>query len=78
MGRVETAMSRQVYLGVDLGAESGRVMAGLLEGGRLNLDELHRFANGPVNVAGSLRWNLVGRQRKPVRDRQQLAVGRSQ
>lgn len=60
MGRVETAMSRQVYLGVDLGAESGRVMAGLLEGGRLNLDELHRFANGPVNVAGSLRWNLVG------------------
>ena len=53
-------MSKQVYLGIDLGAESGRVMAGLFDGETLQLDELHRFSNGPVNVAGSLRWNVVG------------------
>ncbi|MCG6155016.1 rhamnulokinase [Rubinisphaera margarita] len=53
-------MSEQVYLGVDLGAESGRVMAGRFDGQRLQLDELHRFPNGPVNVAGTLRWNVVG------------------
>jgi len=60
LNKAGTAMSRQVYLGVDLGAESGRVMAGMLENGRISLDELHRFPNGPVNVAGSLRWNLIG------------------
>lgn len=53
-------MSKQVYLGVDLGAESGRVMAGLFDGTTLELDELHRFGNGPVNMAGTLRWNVVG------------------
>ncbi|HCS55030.1 rhamnulokinase family protein [Rubinisphaera sp.] len=53
-------MSERVYLGIDLGAESGRVMAGRFDGTRLQLDELHRFANGPTNIAGTLRWNLVG------------------
>ncbi|MCA8984607.1 MAG: rhamnulokinase family protein [Planctomycetaceae bacterium] len=53
-------MSNQVYLGIDLGAESGRVIAGLFDGQRLSLDELHRFGNGPVNMAGTLRWNVVG------------------
>ncbi|MCA8987976.1 MAG: rhamnulokinase [Planctomycetaceae bacterium] len=53
-------MSEKVYLGVDLGAESGRVIAGRFDGTRLQLDELHRFPNGPVNVAGKLRWNVIG------------------
>ncbi|MBL4884194.1 MAG: rhamnulokinase [Planctomycetaceae bacterium] len=53
-------MSEQVFLGVDIGAESGRVIAGLFDGKKLELDELHRFANGPVNVGGTLRWNVVG------------------
>ncbi|HVV01988.1 MAG TPA: rhamnulokinase family protein [Verrucomicrobiae bacterium] len=51
-------MSRQVYLGVDLGAESGRVMAGLWDGKKIALREVHRFANRPVSIAGSLRWNI--------------------
>lgn len=50
-------MKRQVYLGIDLGAESGRVMAGLWDGGRMDLAEVARFANGPVEVAGTLRWD---------------------
>ncbi|HXS67406.1 MAG TPA: rhamnulokinase family protein [Candidatus Polarisedimenticolia bacterium] len=53
-------MSQQVYLGVDLGAESGRVMAGLWDGKKMQLQELHRFSNGGVPMADSLRWNTVG------------------
>jgi rhamnulokinase len=53
-------MSQQVYLGVDLGAESGRVMAGLWDGKKMRLEVMHRFANGGVAIADSLRWNTVG------------------
>jgi rhamnulokinase len=52
-------MSEQVYLGIDIGAESGRVMAGLWDGRRIRLEELHRFANGPVPVAGTMRWDVL-------------------
>ena len=53
-------MSEQCNLGVDLGAESGRVVAGLFDGHSVRLEELHRFPNGPVNVGGTLRWNVLG------------------
>ncbi len=52
-------MKEQCYLGIDLGAESGRVMAGLWNGKRMRLEELHRFANGPVEIAGTLRWDVL-------------------
>src|SRR6266481_670503 len=52
-------MKPQCYLGVDLGAESGRVMAGLWDGKRIRIEELHRFPNGPVEIAGTLRWDLL-------------------
>lgn len=52
-------MSAQVYLGIDLGAESGRVMAGRWDGATMRLEELHRFANGPVEIAGTLRWDVL-------------------
>ena len=52
-------MISQVYLGIDLGAESGRVMAGLWDGRQMRWEELHRFPNGPINVAGSLRWDVL-------------------
>jgi rhamnulokinase len=47
------------YLAIDLGAESGRVMLGSLEGGRLTVEEIHRFANVPVTIQGTLRWDLL-------------------
>lgn len=53
-------MADQVYLAVDLGAESGRVMAGRFDGSRLEIEPLHRFSNGPISIGGSLRWNVVG------------------
>jgi rhamnulokinase len=49
----------QVYLGIDLGAESGRVMAGIWNGKTLKLEELHRFPNGPVHVGNTIRWDTL-------------------
>ncbi len=52
-------MANRVYLAIDLGAESGRVMAGLWDGEKLKLEEVHRFPNGPVYLAETMRWNVV-------------------
>ena len=44
---------------VDLGATSGRVMVGEVGDGRLGLEEVHRFGNGPVTAPdGSLHWDV--------------------
>lgn len=53
-------MPEQCFLGIDLGAESGRVLAGLLDGKQIRLEEIYRFSNGPVPVAGTRRWNVIG------------------
>lgn len=47
-----------IHLAVDLGASSGRVIAGKLQGGILSLEEVHRFANEPVLIQDSLQWNV--------------------
>src|SRR4051794_5446910 len=52
-------MAERVYLAIDLGAESGRIMAGLWNGKTIRLEEVHRFPNGPVLLADSLRWDVV-------------------
>ena len=46
------------YIAVDLGAESGRVMLGTVSDSKLDLEEIQRFGNGPVEQAGSLRWDF--------------------
>ncbi len=53
-------MADRTYLAVDLGAESGRVMAGHFDGSRISVQQFHRFSNGPVRLGNTLRWNLVG------------------
>jgi len=52
-------MAKKVYLAVDLGAESGRVMAGIWNGKRLQLEEINRFPNGAVVVGESIRWDVL-------------------
>ena len=44
---------------VDLGAQSGRVVVGRLDRGRLATREVHRFPNVPVRVAGTLHWDVL-------------------
>lgn len=46
------------YLAFDLGAESGRAITGLIENGRLELDEIHRFQTQGLSLNGTLRWNI--------------------
>ena len=46
------------YIAIDMGASSGRVMAGILENGILQLEEIHRFDNGPIEENGSLFWDI--------------------
>lgn len=46
------------YLAVDLGASSGRVLAGLFENGKLELVEMHRFWNGAVEKETGLHWDI--------------------
>jgi len=51
-------MSRKCYLAADLGASSGRVLAGLFENGKLELVELHRFWNGAIQQPDGLHWDI--------------------
>ncbi len=52
-------MAKQTVLAVDLGAESGRVMAVGFNGRSLHLQELHRFPNTTVTLNGTLHWNFL-------------------
>jgi rhamnulokinase len=58
-GETGDAMAEKVYLAVDMGASSGRHVLGRFDGGKLTLDEVYRFENGPVEVGGSLYWDLL-------------------
>jgi rhamnulokinase len=51
-------MNRHCYLACDLGAESGRLIKGILEDGKLSLEEIHRFPNIPVKSGESIHWDL--------------------
>jgi len=46
-------------IAVDLGAESGRAVVGTFDGARLALQDVHRFANVPVRLAGTLHWDFL-------------------
>jgi rhamnulokinase len=48
-----------VYVAVDLGASSGRVVAGRVGPSRLELRELHRFPNEPVQLPDGLHWDIL-------------------
>lgn len=47
----------QNYLAFDLGAESGRAVVGRVRQGAITTQEVHRFANEPVEYGGSLHWD---------------------
>ena len=43
----------------DLGASSGRGLIGRFNGSRLEVEDLHRFSNDPVDVAGHTYWDVL-------------------
>ncbi len=51
-------MGARRFLAIDLGAESGRGVLGVLDGDRLNTTEIHRFPNPPVRLFGHWHWNV--------------------
>ncbi|MEA3550096.1 rhamnulokinase family protein [Pseudarthrobacter sp. C1] len=51
-------MNTPVFAAVDIGASSGRVILGRVAGSGVELEVVHRFANGVVEIDGGLRWNF--------------------
>ncbi|MDF2509039.1 MAG: carbohydrate kinase [Microbacterium sp.] len=51
-------MSVRAVAAVDLGATSGRVMIGRIGNGRLDLELVSRFPNGPVQREDGLHWDF--------------------
>jgi rhamnulokinase len=47
------------YLAFDFGAESGRAVLARLQSGILTTEEVHRFPNEPVDIGGSLHWDVA-------------------
>jgi len=47
------------FVAVDLGASSGRLVAGRWDGQQFALLELHRFASGSISAQGRLRWDVL-------------------
>ncbi len=47
------------YLCLDFGASSGRAILGKYNGETLALEEVHRFSNDPVEVCGTLYWDVL-------------------
>jgi rhamnulokinase len=60
-------MTAVTVAAVDLGASSGRVMTGRAGDGRLELTEVHRFANEPVRAGGTLHWDVLDLYRGVLR-----------
>jgi rhamnulokinase len=53
-------VSAPIHLAIDLGASSGRLLAGCIHESGIHLEEIHRFENGPHEIGHRLVWNLVG------------------
>jgi rhamnulokinase len=64
-----------LHAAADLGATSGRLLLGRVGARSLEVREVHRFWNGPIELAGSLHWDLVGLYREVLAGLEQLPRG---
>ena len=53
-------MDKKVFLAVDLGAGSGRIMAAVFDGAKVSLEEVSRWGSEPVKIGGSFHWEVNG------------------
>ncbi len=51
---------KKIRIAIDLGASSGRVIAGIQTSGKLELAEIHRFENPAIELPSGLYWNILG------------------
>ena len=51
-------MAEKYYLAMDFGASTGRGIIGSFDGSRLEMKEIHRFANYYVPVHGKCYWDI--------------------
>ncbi len=56
--------SEKVFIAVDLGAGSGRVIAAKTNFSKLELEEVHRFDNPGTDLPGGSFWNIIGLYRE--------------
>lgn len=71
-------MATRNIAAIDLGAESGRTILARFDGQRLELRETHRFPNLPVDILGTLYWDLLGLWREIKLGLGKTASGRDQ
>ena len=50
---------KKVYLAVDLGAASGRILAGEFDGQRIELHDVNRFDNTPIRLPTGWHWSIT-------------------
>lgn len=53
-------MKQTAHIAIDLGAESGRLVLGIVSDDQLESHEVHRFAHRPVDTPTGLCWDLTG------------------
>lgn len=51
-------MTKRV-LAFDFGASSGRAIIGTFQNGKIELEEVHRFSNDPVQLGDTLYWDVL-------------------
>jgi rhamnulokinase len=51
-------MAKSSFLAFDIGASSGRAILGILENGKVELTEIHRFKNQMTQIHGHFYWNI--------------------
>jgi rhamnulokinase len=56
---MDTEMSPVTVVGVDLGASGGRVIAARIAKDGVQLHEVSRFPNEPVQAGGTLHWDIL-------------------
>ncbi len=52
-------MTSKRILAFDFGASSGRAILGTFDGGRIQMEEIHRFSNDPVMINGVFQWDVL-------------------
>ena len=51
-------IKRNTFIAADFGGGSGRVMAGYIVDGRLELEEIHRFSNRQIHIGKHVYWDF--------------------